>query len=303
MERVPECRTDDFLKAQKNKIYFIKQLQEKYSCPILVAGDLYDKGNPSHELNEWLLRLLPNEMYTIPGQHDLWYHRIDSLHKSGLGVLGAAGKVKIISDNFILIKSQKEVFTVVVGFGWRTILLSATKIISEKEIAYLEEGTKNKIKKVALCHTLAYEKKPWPDAPDSGNAKTIMKKLKGFDLIVCGDNHQPFTIKHGNQLLVNPGSLMRMSADQIDHRPRVYLWYADTNEVAAVYLPIDDGVVTRGHLEKVEERDKRMEAFVKRLDDDFSIELSFEKNLKRYFQANKTNRVVEELVWGAIDDN
>lgn len=301
MEKVPACRTDNFLKAQDDKVYSIDQLQREHNCPILNAGDLFDKGNPSHELIEWLLRTLPNEMYVVPGQHDLWHHRMDSLNKSGLGVVGTAGRVKVVSDRFVLVKSQKEVFTAVIGFGWGKTLLPLAESVSRKEMVRLEEGFEGSVRKVALCHTLAYENKPWPDAPLSGNAKAIMDKLEGFDLIVTGDNHKPFIVKKGEQLLVNPGSLMRLSADQIDHKPRIYLWFADTNEVEPVYLPIQRGAVSREHIEIAEKRDKRMEAFVKRLDGDFSVELSFEENLKKHFQANRTSQSVKDLVWEAIE--
>ncbi len=287
-EDTPSCRTDDYFKAMEKKIQFINDLSIKHHIPILIAGDLFHKSKSSPALLRWAIDMLKQSVLAVAGQHDLPHHNYGLFDKSNMAVLCSAKRVINLpcnSDNGEWIINEK--FTVW-GFPW------GTPLATRKFDNYSDN-------QIALCHTLAYEKKPWPDAPDSGNAKAIMKKLKGFDLIVTGDNHQPFIMKSGKQLLVNPGSLMRMSADQMEHKPRVYLWYADTNEVEAVYLPIEEGVVTRQHIERVEERDERMAAFVRRLDDDFSVELSFEENLKKYFQVNRTSRVVEKLVWEAID--
>jgi hypothetical protein len=128
-----------------------------------------------------------------------------------------------------------------------------------------------------------------------------MKKLSGYDLIVTGDNHLPFVVKEGNQLLVNPGSMMRMTASQIDHKPRVYLWFADDNTVKPVYLPIKQGVISREHIDRQKDKDKKIEAFVEHLKDNYEVGLSFEKNLEKYFRQNRTRKPVEQLVWRAME--
>ena len=93
---------------------------------------------------------------------------------------------------------------------------------------------------------------------------------------------------------------MRMTAIQIGHRPKIYLYKADTNTVEAVYLPIERGVVTRLHIEDKEIRDKRMDAFVSRMTDDFEVALSFENNLEEYFRTNRTKQSVVDKTWEAI---
>ena len=47
-ETSPQCRTDDYWKAQEDKIEFLKELQHKHhDCPILDGGDLFDQWKPS----------------------------------------------------------------------------------------------------------------------------------------------------------------------------------------------------------------------------------------------------------------
>ncbi len=94
---------------------------------------------------------------------------------------------------------------------------------------------------------------------------------------------------------------MRMAADQIDHKPRVYLWYADDNTVEPVYLPIQKGVVSREHIEKQEKEDERMEAYKTRLKAGVKIGISFENNMKRYLHKNKVDKMVEKEIYNAME--
>ena len=51
-----------------------------------------------------------------------------------------------------------------------------------------------------------------------------LEKQKEFDLILTGDNHQSFCITSNGRWLLNPGSMMRMRADQVDHNPIVGIY-------------------------------------------------------------------------------
>jgi len=94
---------------------------------------------------------------------------------------------------------------------------------------------------------------------------------------------------------------MRQSADQADFRPRVYLYYADTNEVEPVYLPLEDGVVSREHLERSEERSERINAFISKLDGEWQAGLSFEANLEEFFKHNRVRKQTKEIIYKAVE--
>ena len=281
---IPLCRTDDYLKAQFNKLKFIFRLCQEDDCPLLVAGDIGNKSQWPNWLLEKTIKIINKykiEIICIPGQHDLPEHRLDYWEKSGCGVLHRAKTIQMLIS---LSCFYDDLLLSPFGYG--------------NEIQH--EKKRNKILNIAIAHQMVIENKPlWPrqEAP-KGN--TLLKKFPEYNLIVTGDNHNPFVIQYGGRLLVNPGSMMRMSANQIDHKPRVYKWYADTNTVEAIYLPIEEGVVNRIHIESKEERDKRMEAFVSRMKDDFEISLSFENNLEAYFKINRTKKSVQNKVWEAM---
>jgi hypothetical protein len=156
-------------------------------------------------------------------------------------------------------------------------------------------------KKIAVAHIMTWQKKrPFPGCRED-NAKKLLKRFSTYDLIVTGDNHIPFVETYQGRLLVNPGSMMRMKSDQIDHKPRVYLYFAKTNTVKPFYLPIEKGVVSRDHIDKAEDRDERIAAFVESLEDSAEISLSFEENLKKQMSKNKTSDKVKKIVWELIE--
>lgn len=297
-DKTPECRTDDFIETQKRKITFISDLQDSYGgIPIFNAGDLLDTWKSSPEVLGWLIRKLKN-FYTIAGQHEMPYHNIDLINKSGLDVLDAAGSVKIVKSIKNIVSNTvttggMALKIVIRGFHWGKPLEPYTG----------QSGGNSGSYKVALCHILTYlGREPWPDSM-AERATSVLNKLKGYDLIVTGDNHKPFVVEHKGQLLVNPGSLFRLTADQIDHKPRVYLWYAEENKVKAVYLPIDKTAVSREHLEVQKETDNRYNAFVKRIKDDFAVELSFENNMKKFFKKNKISDGVKKIIFEVMEEN
>jgi DNA repair exonuclease SbcCD nuclease subunit len=131
-------------------------------------------------------------------------------------------------------------------------------------------------------------------------ASSILKKYPQFSLILCGDNHRTFVEEYEERLLVNPGSLMRMDADQIDHKPSIFLWYSD-NSVKQIFLPIEEGVVTRTHLVEKEERNARMDAFVTKLNDDYKTTVSFEENLTQFFSANEVDPETKQIIYNVIE--
>lgn len=280
----PEARVDDFFEAQSKKHAFLRELQEKYDAPILVAGDLFHHWKPSPFLLGYSLRILADNMVVTPGQHDLPAHSLENIERSGIHVLGESGKITLLSPDRGLKHVERDIE--IHSFPWG-VELKNTKRTSRV--------------KVALVHKLVYKgAEPFPGAEkEGGTAKQIIKQLSGFDLVVTGDNHVTFSERVGDTLLVNPGSFMRTTATQFDHKPCVFLYNAKHNEVEQVFLPISKKAVSREHIEEREERDERLEAFVSRLSDDVEIGLSFEENMRLYIAKNrkKINNNVQAIIW------
>lgn len=264
-EDTPVCRTDDFWEAQWKKVDFVSKLQKKYGCRVFHAGDLFHHWKPSPYLLSKTIEHLPNDFWTVYGNHDLPQHSIELKEKCGVYTLWQARSLKILQQGH-----------------WDDL--------PDADLDYTIQG-----KQVYVWHKFVYVgKEPFPGA--KGKARTIMEKYKQFDLIVTGDNHQSFVYPLDGRLLVNPGSLMRQEAGQIDFKPSVYLWFAEDNSVERVYLPIDENVVSREHIVKVEERDERMDAFISKLNDDIKTTLSFEENIKRFMAKNRMRKPVKDII-------
>lgn len=272
-ETVPVCRTEvEFYEAQWLKLDFISDLQKMHQCPVMSTGDFYHHWKTSPELTTLVMQHLPKEFISIYGDHDLPQHSWKLRHKSGLTTLAEAGYVTIPDG----------------GHGF------------DKSSNKLPKGTEASVtmfgRKILLWHLLTWKKElPYPGCTTS-NAKKLLKKYPQFDLIVTGDNHKPFTEKHKGRLLVNVGSMMRQSADQVDYHPAVWLYYAKENEVVKMHLPIEKDVVSRDHLEKTQQRNDRIDAFVGRLNSQFKVSLDFGQNLEQFYSKNKVKKSVKKII-------
>lgn len=283
---VPVCRIDNFWETQINKLKFIQDLQKQYDIPVLCSGDVFHRWKASPKLLSMAFKYLPNNFWTIPGNHDLPEHNLKRLKDSGLRTLEIAGKIRILKYKK---KTKKAGDFILHGFPFGCSLYSNKKTPLS----------------VAILHAFIYKgAKPFPGA--TGAVKSILRQIKGFDLILSGDNHQPFTHRKGRTLLVNPGSLTRQTGAQIDHKPRVYLWFSERNEAEPVYLNINKEVVSRMHLDKTKARDERIEQFVKSLMDNFDAGmetyLDFENNMKQHLIAGKVKKKVKLKIQRAMED-
>ena len=273
----PICRTDNFWDAQEKKIDFILKLSKKHDCPILVAGDFGHKPQWKNWVLEWAINKFKDyNIVSIAGQHDLPGHRLADWDKSGIGVLHAAKAINFIQDP-----------------EWIDDILAYPFSWGQE----IEKPDKNEQTDICVVHQMITnnDKKLWP-GEDAPRANSLLKQFPEYNLILSGDNHIPFIEFYKNRLLVNPGSIMRSTAAQINHKPRVYLYYSSTNSIEAVYLPIEDGVVSQDHIKIKDDETARYESLVKNLKEDCDIDLSFENNIDKYLKKFRVEKAVKNKI-------
>jgi predicted phosphodiesterase len=292
----PRCRTDDFIRAQQNKYDWIHGLRTHFNDPpILCAGDIFNKWNPTPYEISLALEWIPKGTICVPGNHDLPAHNIERIEKSGLYALWMADHVILpIPGRNTGITLDDHPFTIggfdVFCFPFKEPFKPAPKWGGPR-------------KKIALVHHFVYKgRKPFPGA-DTG-VSSLMKNLPGYDLIITGDNHIPFDHIQGDQILLNPGSITRTSAAQIEHIPRVYLWWAEENAFEWIPIPVEGNVISREHIEEVEIRDQRISAFIEKLGGDgiVDIEMSFERNVKNFLSREKITPIVKKKIQYAMEE-
>ena len=290
----PENRIDDFLNAQENKIDFILDVSNNYNCSIVIAGDIGDKSRWENWLLEKYVKKFKahrQKIYVLPGQHDLPNHRLDKLKESGLGVLVASLAVRLLISPMIFIQGS-EIFPFPFG----------------RKILRIEEYQNKKFGKsgechIAVIHQLVSQSKLWEGQENFVSAKLLLKKFPDYDLIVSGDNHQSFVEKYKDQLLVNPGSIMRSTIAQFNHKPKIYLWDAENNGIKAIEIPIQspEKVFDLSVINKQDKKDERMSAFVESLKFGYEFKMSFKNNLNKFLDKNKIEEEVKDKIFMALE--
>lgn len=274
-ETAPPCRTDDFLEAQWKKVQFISDLQQQYGCPVIHAGDLFDHWKPSPWLLSKTMEHLPMDFHTIYGNHDLPQHNLELQNKTGIWALHKAGKLHIIEK----------------GVHWG--------VIPSKDSIIHWNGLK-----IMVWHIGVYQGKlPYPGCTDPLATALLRKWGRNCDLIITGHYHISFHETYENATLINGGGITRQESDEANKIPRVALFDTETRVVNWIPLPFSPGVVTKPiSVQKIEERNDRIDAFISRLDTDWEANsISFEANMERYLKDNPVEEPVKTLIQEAIE--
>lgn len=280
----PICRADkDWMEVQARYLAQLADIAREDELPILVAGDIFDRWNPTPELIHFALEHLPDDVITIPGQHDLPSHRLDLMHRSGYGVLVKAGKIRDASHGNTL---QLRGFNLN-GFGWEQEIKPPPLVVS---------GRMN----VALIHRYFWMKdKGYPGAPESNLVSAYTKQLKGYQVAVTGDNHTFFTGYAGDCLVWNCGGFIRRKSDEIYRQPSVGVLH-------------DDGTIERVKLdtsgdqfedlpEKKEETPFNMREFIAGLEELGEHGLNYKETVENHLRKEDLHPRVKDYILKALE--
>jgi predicted phosphodiesterase len=207
-DTAPKARSEekDWIKVWCSYLNQVYSIAEKNNAIVIIAGDLFDKFNPSPEVINAFLDEIISPTYAVAGNHDLEHHRQDNLHKSGYQTLESAGMIKNLSKNPIEVRSMR-----LHGFG------------CEKKVIPLKERHSLALE-IAVIHEFIWTKNTgFEGAPKNARLGKWKERLEGYDIAVFGDNHTPFIARCGGCIVVNCGSLLRRNTDQVNYRPYVSL--------------------------------------------------------------------------------
>jgi predicted phosphodiesterase len=293
----PICRTDNYSDTIINKLNWLSSLKKSLNAPIISGGDIMDKDlykSPSDVVLtlKMLTESMP-DMVGIIGNHSLLYRSMEYLDKSTISVLIASGKYTHIQKYYDLYPNVR-----LHGFDY------GTGGIQHPKQDDLIDGIN-----VAIMHEYVSEK------PNNLFGKYVaidlLKEFSEFDFILTSDNHITFTQEYKGRILINPGSFLRMDSDQIKHKPCIFIINFETKEYYKEFVPIEDNVISTEHLDLVKDRDKRIEAFVTTMDEDYEITDSFVRNIEKYIKENKydkeenvlINKNVEKFIYKSMEEN
>jgi len=281
MDKTPVCRIDDsFQTTMWNKVKFITDLSYELDIPIILGGDVFDSWRGSLGLLHKAFSSLAN-IYTIAGNHDLFGENFALIHKTLFGMMD-------FSDRFTILGNQATDFHNFNVYGQhfgQTIMKPYT---TETNVAVIHEMVWNNIM-------------PYPGLDNTTNVNSIMKKYKEFDIIVSSHNHIPFATKRGRRLLVNPGSILRLTSAAKDIKPRIYIVYSDMT-VKPIFIPIVGSHVSDEHIEKKKEIISAVDKFIQSVKIERTEEIiPFEEYIQRILDTNEINPKIRKILIEVIN--
>lgn len=280
----------DWLAVQGRYLSQLESIQEEHrrKIPIVIAGDLYDKYNPSVALINWAIKYVPY-CYAIPGQHDLPNHRLADIDKSAFSTL-------VYADTIFSLKYKESVgfdeFTIH-PFPWGCPLVPNE---------HHSRGKKDRIHLAVIHHYIWQDGHSHPMAKPEDNVREWEKRLieYGYDAAVFGDNHRHFLYK-GSIDILNCGTFLRRKMDERDYIPQVGILWSDgkiTTQPLDVsedqFLDVDDvASKIKGQVEMGEFLEE-----LKRYDD---VGLDFVDALKSYLRGTEVSPTVRQLIMKALE--
>lgn len=188
-------------------------------CSIIYAGDIFDKWNAPPELINFALGHL-SLGYAVPGQHDLPLHNPNDIEKSAYWTLVTTDTIINLREG----RTRNINGLCLTGFPWGA---SLTPMENPHPDSF----------HLAVVHKYCWVPKhnPAQIPGDKHIAYSFVKKLKGFDAIVTGDNHSGFITNNGK--LINCGTFFRRRIDERNYRPMVGLLLA-SGKIVPYYMDV-----------------------------------------------------------------
>lgn len=260
------------------------------NTPIICAGDVFDKWNSPPELIEFALRYLPQNFYSIPGQHDLPNHAYDQRHRSAYGVCVQARAIKELHPHSPNLFPGLRV----TAFPWG----EGVKPRSDFAV--------NNPVDLAVIHHFIWEGKStgYPGAPKTSKVPGFVDRLKGYDVAHFGDNHKHFTAMAGDCKVWNGGGFMVRKRDERREGmiPVVAKLYRDGDKVTLepVYLEDDGEWLSTDPVKKSMALD--MADFVQEVQGLADSGVDYHEAVKRYTNDNVISPKAAKLLKEAFDD-
>lgn len=221
----PAVRTDDFYEAQFVKLHKVFSYADYYKCPVIHSGDLFDIYNPpltliTRVISEWDECNRP-QLFVNPGNHDLYGASLEARDKTALGVLWAAGVVKVPlhGAEFLMpgetthdyFNPEKKVKLRIYPYNIHFDSNCLVQPESKDPVIIVTHGMITSHPILNSFGLPLYEHYP------------VQTLYSNADVVVCGHWHGQFVIKQGDALFLNPGPLTRQTKNEVKMKPQVYL--------------------------------------------------------------------------------
>lgn len=294
--RAPVARSahDDWYGVMSGYLQQLSEISQHGRLPVIIAGDIFDDGWRAHgcppTLINFALKYLPDNVYAVPGQHDLPHHRLEDLRKSAYWTLVKAGKITDIRPSRpIEVKGCAPIR--LHGFPWGV----PVKPLRNPHDMLLE---------IAVVHDYLWSRSKntgYPGAPEGKLVKAHASNLVGYSVAVYGDNHVPLDFVRDELCVFNSGGFMRRKSDEVGHSPSVGLLHSD-GKVTRHYLDVSSDLFLDAKSSDVDCKDRvDVDSLIQSLDNAKDGVVSFTEVLERMLEVEGISDGVREAVMAAID--
>lgn len=254
---------------------------------ILCAGDVFDKSilrKPSEIVASIMFAIqnLP-KMVGIVGNHDLVGNTMDNLSRSMIGPVISSGTYAMLDKPTVI--GDVSIY----GFNYGEEFTGPNK----------DDDSKYKI---AVWHQLI--SKTDGEFPGSISAGSVVREYNGqYNLIITGDNHQRFQVDGKITTLLNPGSLMRINASQLDYKPCIQIVDTEAHTCTSIAVPFKPEDISRDHLNVDMEQEERFALLAEKIQENGQVSIDFIENMRNYIrELPQLDKSVVEFITEAMEE-
>ena len=192
----PRCRIDEnWEETQSSVVEEIINICNKYNCPLIITGDLFDTPNVPARLIVMLIEQfskINKKVHFLAGNHEMPYHSIDNVENSAIGILNS------------LAREHNKIVDGMSEYG---------------EWAYFNSKIKGKKTGLLFIHRLVFENiKSMPPNVNAITAQDLLKEYPDMKYIFVGDNHGTFHYEKNGKHVINPGTIIKQSINEKSYR-------------------------------------------------------------------------------------
>jgi len=258
----PSGRIDDYPTAILDKLQQVGTLaEEKDALCVVFGGDLFHEPDPSTSIKNQVLSLLmkyPCPVYGVWGSHDVFGYNQNTLGRTALGTLAAAGAIRILYPQKALRAGPFDI----VGLSHSYDIDDPAKHcydLSRLEI----EGTRPKSILVEVAHGMLLDK---PFAVGDAGYTLLKDVHTEAHYLLSGHFHPGYPVTTiGRTTFCNPGSLGRLENTEGNRSRPVQVAVVDEEGIEMVSLRYRAAEeVFSGRIIK-DNNSRGLDAFVKQL--------------------------------------
>jgi predicted phosphodiesterase len=281
----PRCRLDDdWLDSQRKALDQIADHAREVYADVVCVGDIFHSTNETTNeiitmVQDFAKTLMAQgqKLYILAGNHDLPAHNLDNINRSAFNVLLNSVNIYHISDNHLSMDYSAENF-----------------------------GAETQNEPLIFKHILCFpEKAPIPPGAEAVHPSDLFGQYDKAKYICTGDYHHSFIYKKGSKRLFNPGCLLRQAADLINYQPSI-MYIRDVDgvlEAERLLIKDDHELVTDEYLNRQEEREGRIDAFIERIKSNGEVTFDFIENVKNRLLDKKIEGGVKRMVLNLIEES